>query len=107
MAAGHAPPRHELVNVIEQMETLATLRANEALLRGEPGDERRAESFVGVLQKVHELRERVVTPEAQLAKSLATFQLRTSDDGMKSVAELCGDRRTVDIGPPLAERDAT
>jgi hypothetical protein len=107
MAAGHAPPRYELVNVIEQMETLATLRTNEALLRGEPGDERRAESFVGVLTKVHELKEKVVTPEAQLAKSLATFQLRTSNERMKTIAELCGDRHTVDVGPPLAEPDGT
>lgn len=85
------------------MESLAVVRAGESLLRGEPGDGRRAESFVNVLQKIHEIRETVATPDSQLAKQL--IHLVHSTKPMMTVAELRarGDEVTVDMGPPLAE----
>lgn len=105
MSLGHSPGRHELVDVIGQMETLATVRATESLLRGEPGDERRAEAFVGVLEKIHAIRDTIVTPESALAKQLTSFQLRHTTPPMVTMAELQarGDGVTVDVGPPVIE----
>jgi hypothetical protein len=105
MSLGHSPGRRELVDVIGQMEGLAVVRASESLLRAEPGDERRAEAFVGVLQKIREIRETVITPEAQLTRQLVSFRVRHEVKAMPTVAELRegGDEVTVDIGPPLTE----
>jgi hypothetical protein len=108
LSLGFAPARHELVDVIAEMETLATLRANECLLRGESGDERRAEAFTNVLQKVHEIRQIVISPESQLSKQLMSFRLAHNQKPLTTVQELRdrGDEVSVDIlGPPVVEYD--
>jgi len=104
MSLGYAG-RQELTDVIGQMESLAVVRAGESLLRGEPGDERRAEAFVGVLQKIHETRATVISPESQLTKELVSFRLRHEVKPLKTIEQLLapGDERAVDMGPPLTE----
>jgi hypothetical protein len=108
MAAEYSPKKHELATVVPQMEALAALRASEALLRGGRGDERRAEAFANVLQKVREIVATVVTPESQLTKQLVSFRLRHEVKPLVTVQELRarGDEVSVDIlGPPVVEYD--
>jgi hypothetical protein len=52
LALGLSPGRQELGDVLRQIETLSVIRAGQALLRGAPDDERRAEAFTGVLRQV-------------------------------------------------------
>ena len=108
LAAGLSPGRRELGAFIDQMASLATVRLSECLLRDAWGDERRAEAFVGVLAKLHQLREAVVTPSAELAKKLQTFQLGHDPAPMRTLAQMreAGDAVTVDLGPPLRESHA-
>jgi hypothetical protein len=109
MAAGHAPGRHDLALVIGQIENVATLRVAESLLRGSPGDERRAESFASVLRTIREIRETVATPSQELGKKLMSFRIQHEVKAMPTVAQLRegGDEVTVDIGPPLREPEGT
>ena len=105
ISLGFSPGRRELADVIGEMESLAVVRAGESLLRGQPGDEHRAESFTNVLAKLHAIRETVVTPESQLAKQLTSFRVLHQVEPMRTVAQLRanGGEVTVDMGPPVVE----
>jgi hypothetical protein len=105
LSLGLPPGRRELGDFIDQMTSLATVRASECLSRAAWGDERRAESYVGILAKLHQIRESVATPSAELAKKIQSFQLRHEAAPMRTVAQMreAGDEVTVDGGPPLRE----
>jgi hypothetical protein len=106
LALGLSPGRQELGEVIKQMETLAVIRAGQALLRGEPDDERRAEAYTGVLRNVQAIKEMVVVPDAELHQKLRTLALRTDKTPVITAAQLIakGDMVTVDIAP-IYERE--
>jgi hypothetical protein len=108
MAAGYAPGRRDLAEVIGHMESVAVVRASEAMLRGEPEDERRAEAFVGIVQRLHQIRGSVVTPESEIVKKLNAFRVQTTTETLPTIAELRagGDDVTIDVAPPLADSDA-
>lgn len=109
VAAGHPLGRFDLPRVVGQMEDLAARRVSEALLRGGPDDERRAVSFVSVLEKVSTIKTAVVPPQAALLKHFSALRLRTSTVKLPTVTELCADRVTVDMGPasgPLGDENA-
>jgi hypothetical protein len=109
MSLGYAPKPLELADVIGQMESLAVVRAGESLLRAEPGDERRAEAFVGVLEKIHAIRETVISPESELTRKLTSFRVLHDNKRLASVQELRarGDEVSVDVlGPPVVQADA-
>jgi hypothetical protein len=107
MAAGHAPGRHDLALVIGHIENVATLRVAESLLRGSPGDERRAESFASVLRTIREIRETVATPSEELGKKLMSFRIQHEVRPMPTMAQLMesGDQVAVDFGPPLTDAE--
>jgi hypothetical protein len=107
LALGLSPGRQELGEVIKQMETLAVIRAGQALLRGEPDDERRAEAFTGVLRQVQAIKEMVVVPDAELQKKLTSISLMTDKRPVVTAAQLLaqGQMVTVDVAP-IYEREA-
>jgi hypothetical protein len=101
LALGLSPGRQELGDVLRQMETLSVIRAGQALLRGAPDDERRAEAFTGVLRQIQGIKEMVVVPDAELHKKLASISLVTDPRPAVTMAELMaqGDQVTVDLMP--------
>jgi hypothetical protein len=101
LALGLSPGRQELGDVLRQMETLSVIRAGQALLRGEPDDERRAEAFTGVLRQIQGIKEMVVVPDAELHKKLRSISLMTDNRPAVTMAELTaqGDQVTVDLAP--------
>jgi hypothetical protein len=101
LALGLSPGRQELGEVIQQMETLAVIRAGQALLRGEPDDGQRAEAFTGVLRQIQGIKEMVVVPDAELQKKLTGISLRTDTRPVVTAAQLMarGDQVTVDLMP--------
>jgi hypothetical protein len=107
MAAGYPPIRRELGSVFGELESFAIVRAGEALLRGEAGDERRADSFVGVIEKLRRLRETVSTPDVVLAKKLSAFRIEHDRTRPTTGAALtaAGGQITVDLGPPPIRAD--
>jgi hypothetical protein len=101
LALGLPTGKQELGVVIGQLENLAVLRSGEALLANGPDADRRAEAFVGVVQKLLAIREQVVVPDALLQKKLATISLRTDGTPIVTAAQLRaqGDEVTVDTMP--------
>jgi hypothetical protein len=89
------------------METLSVIRAGQALLRGEPDDERRAEAFTGVLRQIQGIKEMVVVPDAELQKKLTGISLRTDTRPVVTAAQLMakGDMVTADVAP-IYDREA-
>jgi hypothetical protein len=104
LALGLPTGKQELGAVIGQLENLAVLRSGEALLSNGPDADRRAEAFVGVVQKLLAIREQVVVPDALLQKKLATISLRTDGTPLVTAAQLRarGDEVTVDPMPIYA-----
>src|SRR5262249_15000342 len=70
LAVGIVPRRHDLSKLIGELEEVAATRAAQALLRGGPHDERRAEGFVGVLRNLREIQATVAAPQEDLANRL-------------------------------------
>jgi hypothetical protein len=107
LSLGHSPGRHELADVIEQMEGLAAVRLGEALLRGGLDDERRAEGYISVLQKIRMVKETVSTPDRELARQLSVLHVRHDAKPQLTLEELRarGDEHTVDMGPPRVVED--
>jgi hypothetical protein len=107
LALGYSPGRPEIGELLRQMETLSAIRTGEALLRGEPDDERRAASYAGVLRAVEEIKGMVSVPDVELQRKLQTLALRTNNAPLLTVDELRarGEGVTVDT-MPLYEREA-
>jgi len=102
MRLGHTPARLELSEVVSKLESFASIRLGQALLRGGPRDDRRAESCASVLEKVRKIRETVQTPAEELNKRLTQFRLVHATEPQISVHELRerGDEVAVDNMPP-------
>ncbi len=102
MRLGHTPARLELSEVVSKLESFASIRLGQALLRGGPRDDRRAESCASVLEKVRKIRETVQTPAEELNKRLTQFRLVHATEPQISVHELRerGDEVAVDNLPP-------
>jgi hypothetical protein len=102
MSLGYSPQKAELSAVVDSVADIAAVRAGTMLMRGEDGDERRAESCAAILQRMRQVRETLANPEADLLKKLATFKIAHSTKPVVTVAELLarGDGVSVDNAPP-------
>jgi hypothetical protein len=107
MSLGYSPGKLELAKVVDKMIELSAIRAGSALLRGEDGDARRADTYAAILQKMRQVRETVVTPDAELREKLTALKLVHDPQRMMSASDLLGrgDSMTVDLTPttPMVE----
>lgn len=104
LSLGMTPPKRQLSAVVSELEQLASVRANQALMRGGRDDERRAESYVAVLQKLVQIKDAVKNPTDNLAQTLLSrFNLRKDEKPMTTIADLVaqGDEvAPMELGPP-------
>jgi hypothetical protein len=101
LSLGISPSRVELSQVVDRMAELAAVRAGSSMLRGEDGDERRAETYANIVEKMRQVRESISTPDDDLQKKLAHFTIVTDTKPIVTAAQLLaqGDGVTVDMMP--------
>jgi hypothetical protein len=101
LSLGFRPSRQELAQVVDRMGELAAVRAGSSMLRGEDGDERRAESYANILEKMRQVRETIAMPTDDLQKKLTRMNLVTDATPIVTASELLarGDNVAVDLMP--------
>ena len=105
MALGFTPAKQDLARTVVELQNLAAVQAGHALLRGARGDERRAAGFVDVLRTLHDLRETVQDPGADLMRGLRAVTFRHREQRIPTMADLRsqGAGVTTDVAPPIEE----
>ncbi len=88
LALGLPTGRNDLSKAVGELAQVATARAAQALLRGGPDDERRAESFTGVLRNLRQISEDLKTPGADLERQLLQIRLRCDPTEAKTLDDL-------------------
>jgi hypothetical protein len=108
LSLGFSPSRNDLSMAVGELAQVATARAAQALLRGGPDDERRAESFTSVLRNLRQISDGLETPGADLERQLLQIRLRSDPSPVKTVDELrgLGDEVTTDHAGCRSEGDA-
>ena len=106
MSAGWAPNRVELAKVVDEIETVAVLRSHEAMVRGAPEDDRRAEGFVNVVQRLRQIRESTTTPDEAVRKVLSSVRLRHDPHPLPNINDISSGNHSVEF-EHRAERGAT
>jgi hypothetical protein len=101
LALGLSPSRLELSQVVDRMTELALVRAGTAILRGDEGDERRADSYASIVEKMRQVRETIAMPTDDLQKKLTRMNLVTDATPIVTASELLarGDNVAVDLMP--------
>ena len=111
LAFGWQPATANLANGIAELETLALVRAAEALARGGASDEQRLAGYVGVLERLHALRRDVRDPNETVTTAFATLRIAQSEEPVMTVEALLarGDEiGTSQLGPAdLEEEDGS
>ena len=90
LALGITAPDLNVTTTIAELERMALTRAGEALARGAYDDARRAESFVGIVERIRALREGLTDPNEAIVKSLSQLRVVQSSEPMTTVAQLMG-----------------
>jgi hypothetical protein len=104
LSLGIMPPKRQLSAVVEELTRLAGARAGQALARGGRDDERRAESYVDVMQRLVEIQDSVRSPSDSLAQTLLSRIKLTQDDKplitMDALVAQGDEVAPLEMGPP-------
>lgn len=87
-ALGWQPAAQDVSRTLNDLENLALIRAGEALARGAEDDARRAEGYVGVLERLRALRDGLVDPNETLVKTFGRLRLVQDASSTLTVGEM-------------------